>query len=173
MAVNASYGLMSTFKRKARQGVVKGGWLPCRVGMAEGAVVIILACNMIGISGAAKVVLMTGVALFVRPLERRGMAITASHIHVRAGQAVGRGVVIKRAGFPAAHGMTAHAGGIKLAEGVVRLLYGRELFVMATLALLGRVAIAGLMTLNAINLLMYARQAESGLIMIKARWRPG
>jgi hypothetical protein len=59
-----------------------------------------------------------------------------------------------------------------MAENMVRIFYGVVLFAVTALALFSRIAIAGLMTLNAVNLLMYAGQAKSRLIMIKARRGP-
>jgi hypothetical protein len=134
--------------------MVELGRLPRRVGVAHCTVVIVLAGNMIGFSGAVKVILMTRIALFGRPLKGRRMAIAAAHVHVRTGQAVRGGVVIKCAGFPAAHGMTAHAGGVKIAQDMIRIFVGGEFIAMTAFAFRAGAGVAGGMATNTVQFLV-------------------
>jgi hypothetical protein len=134
--------------------MVELGRLPRRIGVAHRTVVIVLAGNMIGLNGAVKVVLVTRIALFGRSLKGRGMAITAAHVHVRTGQTIGSGMVIKRAGFPAAHGMTAHAGGVKIAQDMIRIFVGGKFVAVTAFAVGAGVGIAGGMATNTVQFLV-------------------
>jgi hypothetical protein len=140
--------------------------------MASGTGVIEIVFNMIGLFGSLIILLVAGVTVMTGAFEGSGVALVTTGVDVSAGQFKSRCGMIEKARFPAVHGMTRRTGGIELTEHMVRIFDSIVLFAVTALALFGRMAIAGLMTLDAVDLLMHAGQAKSCLIVVKARRGP-